>query len=248
MSDFQNQIAIVTGAASGIGFSCVKQLTEQGATVFGFDLTPGELASIATFVECDITSQSSVDAAFEKVSSQVDRVDILINNAGVGAIGTVEDATDEDWQRVFNVCVFGTARMTKKFLPLIRKSQNKSIVNTGSVAAPVGIPKRAVYSSAKGAIQTLTLSMAADFVKEKIRVNSVNPGTADTPWVQRLLAQADDPQKERAALEARQPIGRLVSADEVAHAILYLANPKSASTTGTILSVDGGLGNLYLPK
>jgi 2-keto-3-deoxy-L-fuconate dehydrogenase len=248
VADFQNQIAIVTGAASGIGFSCVKQLTEQGARVFGFDLTPGDLDSIATFVECDITSQSSVDAAFEKVSSQVDRVDILINNAGVGAIGTVEDATDDDWQRVFNVCVFGTARVTKKFLPLIRKSQNKAIVNTGSVAAPVGIPKRAVYSSAKGAIQTLTLAMAADFVSEKIRVNSVNPGTADTPWVQRLLAQADDPKKERAALEARQPIGRLVSPDEVAHAILYLANPKSASTTGTLLSVDGGLGNLYLPK
>lgn len=248
MADFQNQIAIVTGAASGIGFSCVKQLTEQGAKVFGFDLTPGDLDSIASFVECDITSQASVDAAFDKVSGQVDRIDILINNAGVGAIGTVEDATDDDWQRVFNVCVFGTARVTKKFLPLIRKSQNKAIVNTGSVAAPVGIPKRAVYSSAKGAIQTLTLAMAADFVKEKIRVNSVNPGTADTPWVQRLLAQADDPQKERAALEARQPIGRLVSPDEVAHAILYLANPKSASTTGTLLSVDGGLGNLYLPK
>jgi len=248
VADFQNQIAIVTGAASGIGFSCVKQLTEQGAQVFGFDLTPGDLDSIATFIECDITSQASVDAAFEKVSSQVDRIDILINNAGVGAIGTVEDATDEDWQRVFNVCVFGTARVTKKFLPLIRKSQNKAIINTGSVAAPVGIPKRAVYSSAKGAIQTLTLAMAADFVKEKIRVNSVNPGTADTPWVQRLLAQADDPQKERAALEARQPIGRLVSPDEVAHAILYLANLKSASTTGTLLSVDGGLGNLYLPK
>lgn len=248
MSDFKDQIAIVTGAASGIGFSCVKQLSEQGAKVFGFDLTPGELNSIATYVECDITNQASVDAAFETVASQVDRIDILINNAGIGAIGTVEDATEEDWLKVFNVCVFGTARITKKFLPLIRKSKNKAIVNTGSVAAPVGIPKRAVYSAAKGAIQTLTLAMAADFVKEKIRVNSVNPGTADTPWVQRLLSQAQDPEKERAALEARQPIGRLVSADEVANAILYLANPKSASTTGTLLSVDGGLGNLYLPK
>jgi 2-keto-3-deoxy-L-fuconate dehydrogenase len=248
VAEFKDQIAIVTGAASGIGFSCVKQLTEQGAKVFGFDLTAGELGPIATFVECDITSQESVDAAFKTVSNQVDRIDILINNAGVGAIGTIEDATDEDWQRVFNVCVFGTARVSKKFLPLIRMSNNKAIVNTGSVAAPVGIPKRAVYSAAKGAIQTLTLAMAADFVKEGIRVNSVNPGTADTPWVQRLLSQAQDPAKERIALEARQPIGRLVSPDEVAHAILYLANPKSASTTGTLLSVDGGLGNLYLPK
>jgi NAD(P)-dependent dehydrogenase (short-subunit alcohol dehydrogenase family) len=248
MADFKDQIAIVTGAASGIGLSCVKQLTDQGAQVFGFDLNQGGLDESATFVQCDITDQASVDKAFEQVSSQVDRIDILINNAGIGSIGTIEDATDEDWLRVFNVCVFGTARITKKFLPLIRKSQNKAIVNTGSVAAPVGIPKRAVYSSAKGAIQTLTLAMAADYVKEGIRVNSVNPGTADTPWVQRLLSQAQDPVKERAALEARQPIGRLVSAEEVAHAILYLANPKSASTTGAILSVDGGLGNLYLPK
>lgn len=248
MADFKDQIAIVTGAASGIGFCCVKQLTDQGAKVFGFDLNPGELDSIATFVQCDISNQESVDAAFETVVSTVDRIDILINNAGVGAIGTIEDATDEDWQRVFNVCVFGTARVSKKFLPLLRNSKNKAIVNTGSIAAPVGIPKRAVYSAAKGAIQTLTLAMAADFVKEGIRVNSVNPGTADTPWVQRLLSQAQDPEKERIALEARQPIGRLVSPDEVAQAILYLANPKSASTTGTLLSVDGGLGNLYLPK
>jgi 2-keto-3-deoxy-L-fuconate dehydrogenase len=95
---------------------------------------------------------------------------------------------------------------------------------------------------------SLTLAMAADCVKEKIRVNCVNPGTADTPWVDRLLSQAQDPASERANLEARQPLGRLVSAEEVASAILYLANPRQGSTTGTILAVDGGMQGLRLPK
>jgi NAD(P)-dependent dehydrogenase (short-subunit alcohol dehydrogenase family) len=242
---------IITGASKGIGKALVDQLSQNSSNkIIGISRSAvGSKKSNIQHLILDFGDFDTLISHFEKIFLTGDfaRI-ILINNAGVGYIGTIEDATDDDWLRVFNVCVFGTARITKKFLPLIRKSQNKAIVNTGSVAAPVGIPKRAVYSAAKGAIQTLTLAMAADYVKEGIRVNSVNPGTADTPWVQRLLSQAQDPVKERAALEARQPIGRLVSADEVAHAILYLANPKSASTTGAILSVDGGLGNLYLPK
>ena len=117
-----------------------------------------------------------------------------------------------------------------------------------SVVATVGLPKRAIYSASKGAILSLTLAMAADLLAEKIRVNCVNPGTAETPWIGRLLSQATDPVKERAALEARQPMGRLVSADEVANAIIYLAHPGQKSTTGTVLAVDGGLHSLNLPK
>jgi NAD(P)-dependent dehydrogenase (short-subunit alcohol dehydrogenase family) len=122
------------------------------------------------------------------------------------------------------------------------------IVNVCSVAAAIGIPKRAVYSASKGALESLTRSMASDFLSEGIRVNGVNPGTADTPWVQRLLDQTSDPEGERRRLEARQPIGRLVSAKEVAHAILYLASPISLSTTGTILAVDGGMASLQVPR
>jgi len=173
---------------------------------------------------------------------------VLANNAGIGAVGTVADATDDDWARVMNINVAGIGRVTTAALPLLRKSKGASIVNTCSIAATAGLPKRAVYSASKGAVLSLTLAMAADLVGEKIRVNCVNPGTADTPWVERLLSLADDPAAEKAALEARQPLGRLVSAPEVARAIMYLASPSQGSTTGTVLAVDGGMHGLRLPK
>jgi NAD(P)-dependent dehydrogenase (short-subunit alcohol dehydrogenase family) len=131
---------------------------------------------------------------------------------------------------------------------LLRKSKAASITNVCSVAATAGIPKRALYSATKGAVLSLTLAMANDHIAEGIRVNCVNPGTADTPWVQRLLAQAADPEAERKALEARQPMGRLVSAEEVARALCYLASPLQGSTTGTSLAVDGGMQGLRIPK
>lgn len=131
-------------------------------------------------------------------------------------------------------------------LPALRESDSASIVNTCSVAATAGLPRRALYSATKGAVQSLTLAMAADHVREGVRVNCVNPGTVDTPWVGRLLDAADDPQAERDALAARQPSGRLVSAEEAAHAIVYLASPLSRSTTGTALAVDGGMQGLRL--
>jgi NAD(P)-dependent dehydrogenase (short-subunit alcohol dehydrogenase family) len=133
-------------------------------------------------------------------------------------------------------------------MPMLKKSKFASIVNTCSIAATAGLPQRAVYSASKGAVLSLTLAMAADGIPDKVRVNCVAPGTADTPWVARLLSQAADPAAERAALEARQPMGRLVSADEVASAILYLASPRQASTTGIVLSVDGGMQGLRLRK
>jgi NAD(P)-dependent dehydrogenase (short-subunit alcohol dehydrogenase family) len=131
--------------------------------------------------------------------------------------------------------------VTRATLPHLRRSSRAAIVNTCSVVAPVGLPQRAVYAASKGAVAALTLALAADHVKEGIRVNAVTPGTADTPWVARLLDQADDPDAAAQALRARQPMGRLVTAAEVAHAIAYLASPLSASTTGTLLAVDGGL-------
>ena len=205
------------------------------------------MSGIATFVSCDVGDSSKVASAFAEISKQASVIDVLANNAGIGAVGTVEDATDDEWSRVMNVNVAGISRVTAAALPLLRKSKQGSVVNTCSIAATVGLPKRAVYSASKGAVQSLTLAMAADHVYENIRVNCVNPGTADTPWVGRLLEKAADPAAERAALEARQPMGRLVSPQEVASAILYLASPKQASTTGTILAVDGGMDGLRLP-
>ena len=247
-TEFKGLTAVVTGAGSGIGLAVARALHSQGAHVFGLDLQQGAMSDFATWISCDVGDVARVKSAFEEIAKSTDTIDVLANNAGIGAVGTVEDATDEEWHRVLNVNVVGISRITAAAMPFLRNSKSASIVNTCSIAATVGLPNRAVYSASKGAVMSLTLAMAADVVKEKIRVNCVNPGTADTPWVERLLSQAKDPSAERQYLEARQPLGRLVSADEVANAILYLANPRQGSTTGTILAVDGGMNGLRLPK
>jgi NAD(P)-dependent dehydrogenase (short-subunit alcohol dehydrogenase family) len=137
-------------------------------------------------------------------------------------------------------------RVSRAAIPALRQSRSAAIVNTSSIAATAGLPQRALYSASKGAVSALTRAMAADHLPEGIRVNAVAPGTADTPWVERLLESADDATSERAALEARQPHGRLVSAVEVANAIAYLASPANGSSTGVTLHVDGGMDALRL--
>jgi NAD(P)-dependent dehydrogenase (short-subunit alcohol dehydrogenase family) len=246
--EFSGLTAIITGAGSGIGLAVAKGLTGRGATVFGFDLNEGERAGAAKFIKCDIGDNNSVLNAFSEFSQQSSQLDILINNAGIGSLTTVEHESDEIWQRVLNVNVVGTARVSRAAIPLLRKSKHPAIVNTASIAATDGIPNRAAYSASKGAILTLTLAMATDHIKDKIRVNAVNPATTDTPWVQRLLNQSDDAAAARDALAARQPMGRLVTPDEIASAIIFLASPLQASITGTTLNVDGGMHSLRIPK
>lgn len=210
--DLTGLVAVVTGAGSGIGLATAQNFTTAGVRVFGLDISAGAMKGIAEWIQCDVGSTESVADAFATVALEVDTLDILVNNAGIGAVGSVEDATEDDWTRVLNVNVVGIARVTRAALPLLRRSAAAAIVNTCSIAASVGLPQRAVYSASKGAVQPLTRAMAADLIHEGIRANCVNPGTADTPWVARLLDAAEDPTAERSALEHRQPNGRLVTA------------------------------------
>jgi NAD(P)-dependent dehydrogenase (short-subunit alcohol dehydrogenase family) len=244
MSDFDGLAAIVTGGASGIGLATARLLAARGAQVACLDIKADDVPAPMVGIACDVTDDATVRSAVDEAATRFGRLDIVINNAGIGAIGTVADNPDDEWLRVLDVNVVGMVRVVRAALPYLRRSPAAAVVNTCSIAATAGLPQRAAYSASKGAVLSLTLAMACDHVREGIRVNCVNPGTADTPWVGRLLAQAPDPEAERSALNARQPMGRLVSADEVAQAIAYLASPLSASTTGTSLAVDGGMQGL----
>jgi len=162
------------------------------------------------------------------------------------SVSAIDANDDAEWHRVLDVNVVAIARVTRAALPALRRSEHAAIVNTCSGAALIGLPNRALYSATKGAVAALTVAMAADHVREGVRVNAVAPGTADTPWVGRLLDAAPDRDAAAEALRARQPMGRLVTAEEVAAAIAYLASPVSASTTGVVLPVDAGMTSLRL--
>jgi NAD(P)-dependent dehydrogenase (short-subunit alcohol dehydrogenase family) len=229
------RVVVVTGSSGGIGAAIVRRFAASGATTIGLDLLDG----------FDVTDPAACDAAAEHILSEHGRVDVLCNNAGVGAVGDVVASTPADWQRVFAVNVYGVANMCRAILPAMRSAGDGAIVNTCSVVASVGLVERAVYSASKGAVLALTRAMAADEVRHGIRVNCVSPGTVASPWVERVVAAADDPDATLEALRRRQPLGRLVSCDEVATAVEYLADPASF-TTGTDILLDGGTTGVRL--
>ena len=229
------RVVVVTGAAGGIGAAIVAAFSALGDTTVGLDLADG----------FDVTNPLQCDEVAARLIAEHGRIDVLCNNAGISAIGDVVQSTPDDWQRVFAVNVFGIANLSRAVIPHMRASGGGAIVNTCSIVASVGLVQRAVYGASKGAVLGLTRAMAADEVQHGIRVNCVSPGTVESPWVQRLVANTADPAAAHDALRRRQPLGDLVSCAAVAEAVVYLAAP-STFTTGTELMLDGGISGVRI--
>jgi NAD(P)-dependent dehydrogenase (short-subunit alcohol dehydrogenase family) len=223
--------ALVTGGGSGIGAAVAHRLADDGFDVTVADLQPDGVATDlgATAIRLDVRDEAQVVRA-------MNGVEVLVNAAGIGSTTSAPDTPVEVWDDVFAVNARGTFLCCKHAIPGMKERGGGAIVNVASVAGLVGLKNRAAYSASKGAVIALTRALAVDHVGDGIRVNAVCPGTIDTPWVQRLVADAGE---SLDALRARQPMGRLGTPDEVADAVLYLATATFA--TGTILTVDGGL-------
>lgn len=245
-TEFAGLSVAVTGGASGIGAVTADWFAQRGASVACLDLlAPPDKESVRGFV-CDVRDDVSVRDAVASAVAWMGGLDVLINNAGIASLGTLETQTDADWQRVFDVNVFGMVRTSRAALPWLKRSRNAAIVNISSAVARVGLPNRTLYSATKGAILSLTRAMAADYISVPIRVNCVTPGVVDTPWQARAVADAPAPELRLSQLRAMQPSGVLVSSLQVAAAIGYLASPASGATTGIDLPVDGGMQTVHL--
>ena len=246
MDRLKGKRTIVTGAASGIGKAIAKRFAQEGAKVLVLDVNPqaakqtaGELGDNAIAMSADVTNAAQVQAAVDKVNEQWGGIDIMVNNAGVGVAAKTAETTEDDWQRVIDVCMKGTFLGMKYVIPIMQKQKSGSIINMSSVAALVGVGDRAAYCAAKGGVMALTRAAAVDHAGEGIRVNCIAPGTVDTPWVQRITQGYDDPEAARTAMKARQPHGRLVAPEEVAAMAVYLASDEAGSTNGAVMVVDG---------
>jgi len=227
----------VTGTSGGIGSAIAAEFSALGDTVVGLDIVEG----------FDVTDPAQCRDEAVRIEREHGAIDVLCNNAGIGAVGGVTEATVDEWERVFAVNVFGIAHLSAAVLPCMRRAGQGAIVNTCSVAAAVGLVERAVYSASKGAVLGLTRAMAADEAENGVRVNCVSPGTVDGPWVRRLIENSDDPDATRSALERRQPLGRLVAPEEVAKAVAFLA-ADTTFTTGQELLLDGGITGVRIVR
>jgi 2-keto-3-deoxy-L-fuconate dehydrogenase len=243
-SDYEGLRAIVTGGASGIGRATATRFLELGARVAVLDLQPAGAPDGAERIQVDLANRPGTTAAVEEAAGLLGGIDVVVNNAGISAVGDVTANDDETWAKVLSVNVTSMARVTSAALPYLKESDHAAVVNMASIAAYAGLQERVLYSATKGAVHAMTLAMATDHLPDHIRVNCVNPGTVATEFVDNMLKGFDDPVAERAALDARQPTGRMVTPQEVAESVVFLASPRNTSTTGTSLAVDGGMYGL----
>jgi len=247
---FRGQVVIVTGAGSGIGRATALAFAREGAAVGVADRTRDKAHAVvaeiagasgrALALECDVSRASDCEGAVRAVEAGLGPLGILVNNAGVGTTGTVLTTQEADFERLMTVNVKGTYLMSRAALAVMVPRRRGVIVNAGSIAGVRAVPDRAAYVTTKFAVVGLTKAMALDHVKDGIRVNAVCPGTTLTPWIDERLAEAPDRDAAMATLVARQPMGRLGTAEEMAAAYLFLASDESSFTTGTTLVVDGG--------
>ncbi|HXK10638.1 MAG TPA: glucose 1-dehydrogenase [Vicinamibacteria bacterium] len=247
---FQRKVVLVTGAGSGIGRATLLAFAREGAAVAAADRTLPKAEAVveearaggarALAVGCDVRSPDDCARAVRETERALGPLDVLVNNAGVGASGTVLSTDEATWDRLVAVNVKGTFLMSRAALEVMVPRKRGVIVNAGSIAGVRAVADRAAYVTTKFAVVGLTKAMALDHVRDGVRVNAVCPGTTMTPWIDERLAEAPDPEAAMAALVARQPMGRLGTADEMAAAYLFLASDESSFTTGTTLVVDGG--------
>ena len=232
------KIALITGAGAGIGRATADAFLREGARVIATDRDPAALAGLAAEQRAlDVTDPAAVSA----LAAALGRIDILVNCAGFVETGTLLDNDDAQWTRSFEVNVFAMARVIKAFLPAMLGGGGGAIVNIASVAGSLkGVPNRCIYGASKAAVIGLTKSVAIDFIARGIRCNAICPGTVDTPSLQQRLADTGDYAAARAAFNARQPMGRLGTAEEIAAMALYLASDAGAFATSQTFVIDGG--------
>lgn len=235
MFSLQSKIVAITGAGSGIGKAIAGVFVKQGAIVNVLDLNaePGDHS-----YKVNVTVQSEVD----KVIASIGKIDILVNSAGIAHIGNLENTSETDFEKVFNVNVKGTYNTMHAVVPVMKKQKSGVILNIASVAGSVGIPDRFAYSMSKGAVMSMTLSVAKDFIKDGIRCNSISPGRVHTPFVDGFI-KSNYPGREEEIFEKlskTQPIGRMATPDEIAYLALYLCSDEASFITGTDYPIDGG--------
>ena len=235
----EGKIALITGAAAGIGRATTQLFLAEGARVIATDRDLKGLDGLACEkAQLDVTDGAAISALAQKTG----RLDVLFNCAGFVETGTILENDDAQWAKSFEINVYAMARMIKAFLPTMIEGGGGSIINVASVAGSIkGIPNRCIYGASKAAVIGLTKSVAADFVTKGIRCNSVCPGTVDSPSLQQRLKATGDYDAARKAFTARQPMGRIGTAEEIASIVLWLASDDAKFATGQSFIIDGGI-------